>query len=144
LSGAVVEINVSNGEAFTLVEDPAHPGQYQTPNAVAGVPGLTYQLTVKADVNPTGVQELYSATSTMPEAMPVDSIRIKSVSTMGNLSYELSVYAQNPPDDDYYLGIYEVNDSIYDKISKYSLLNDDMFNGQYMDGWSMGRFGAKR
>jgi hypothetical protein len=78
----------------------------------------------------------------MPKAMSVDSIRIKSVNTMGNLSYELYIYAQDPPDNDYYLGIYEVNDSIFNKISKYSLLNDDMFNGQYMDGWTLGRFGT--
>ncbi|MDR0843642.1 MAG: DUF4249 domain-containing protein [Tannerella sp.] len=142
LPGALVEINVSDGEVFTLVEDPAHPGHYQTPNEVAGIPGLAYRLTVKTDIDNDGVQELYSATSTMPEAMTVDSIRIKSVSAMGNQSYELYVYAQDSPGEDYYLGIYEINGTLFDKISKYSLLNDDMFNEQYMKGWSLGRFGT--
>jgi hypothetical protein len=142
LSGATVEISASNGDIFILVEDPANLGRYQTSNAVTGLPGTTYTLTVKADINNDGAQEFYSATSTMPAAMTVDSIRIKSVSAMGNQSYELSVYAQDPPTEDYYLGMYEINGLLMDKISKYSILNDEMFNGQYMNGWSLGKFGT--
>ncbi|MDR1182798.1 MAG: DUF4249 domain-containing protein [Bacteroidales bacterium] len=142
LSGATVEVSTSNGDVFMLVEDPVNPGRYQTQNEVAGVPGTTYKLIVKADINNDGVQESYSVTSTMPTIMTVDSIRIKSVSAMGKQSYELSVYAQDPLTEDYYLGIYEINGLLMDKISKYSILNDEMFNGQYMNSWALGKFGT--
>jgi hypothetical protein len=140
VSGADVKVESSSGEVFILAEDPAHPGRYQTPDDTAAIPGTTYTLTVK--VNNNGVQELYSAISTMPAAMTLDFIRIKSVTQMGRKSYSLSIYAQDPPEEDYYLGIYQINDSLFDKISKYTLMDDKRFNGQYLDGWQFKQFGA--
>jgi hypothetical protein len=142
LSGALVEVNVSNGDVFTLIENPAHSGRYQTENAVAAVAGLTYQLTVKTDIDNDGAQEIYTAVSTMPTAITVDSIRVKNESMMGHESYKLYIYMQDSPAEDYYFGAYEVNGFLFDKISKYTLLSDDRFNGQYLNAWEFGRLGT--
>lgn len=142
LSGAWVEVSVSNGDVFTLIENPAHSGRYQTETAIAGISGLTYQLTVKTDINNDGVQEIYTAVSTMPSAMTVDAIHVKNETMMGHTSYKLYLYAQDSPAEDYYLGVYEVNGTLFDKISKYGLLSDDRFNGQYLNAWEFGRLGT--
>jgi hypothetical protein len=140
LSGAVAEVSVSNGHTFTLAENPAHPGRYQTSVAMACTPGLAYRLTVKTDRN--GLSETYTATAVMPAAATADSIRVKSETALGRQSYKLYLYAQDSPAEDYYLGVYEVNGTLFDKISQYGLSSDERFNGQYLNAWEFGRFEA--
>jgi len=69
VSGAVVIITDNARNRDTLVE--INPGTYQT-TVLQGFPGRTYTLTVKSN------KEVYTAISTMPAPVAIDSVIIKS------------------------------------------------------------------
>lgn len=69
VSGALVVISDNAGNTDTLAENT--PGTYQTSN-IAGIPGRTYTLTVKSK------NKIYTAISTMPLPVPIDTIISKN------------------------------------------------------------------
>ncbi|MDR1582599.1 MAG: DUF4249 domain-containing protein [Prevotellaceae bacterium] len=141
VSGAIVKITSSENEVFNFREIDSIPGMYLTETKVAGIPGMTYSLSVKTDFDNDGVKESYTATSTMLSATDVDSINIKDIKLMGSKLYNLNLYAQDPPTEDYYLGRYKLNDSIIlFSINRLSPMQDIAFNGQYLNGLTIQRF----
>ncbi|TCD05586.1 DUF4249 domain-containing protein [Pedobacter frigidisoli] len=92
--GAVVTVQASSGVSFPLIEGPA--GTY-TVNGLAGAPGSTYTLIVKSGGH------TYSAASTMPNAVALDSLTSKDGRSGntggGNISVRKVVTAhyQDPP-----------------------------------------------
>jgi hypothetical protein len=139
ISGATVKIASSDGSVINFTE--TVPGLYVTNSRVAGIPGLAYSLSVETDFNGDGIRETYTAVSTMPDTVSVDSIEIKSTILMGNRFYMLNLYAQDPPTEDYYLGQYKINDSlVLAAINRLSPMPDAAFNGQYINGLAMRRF----
>jgi hypothetical protein len=141
ISGATVKITSSNNEVFNFKEMDSIPGLYVTANKVAGIPGTTYLLSVKTDFDNDGKDEIYTATSTMLNAVEVDSIEIKNMNMMGYLFYSLNLYAQDTPAEDYYFGKYQINDSVVlFNINQLSPMSDIAFNGQYIKGMMIQRF----
>ncbi|MDR0725504.1 MAG: DUF4249 domain-containing protein, partial [Prevotellaceae bacterium] len=112
VSGAIVEITSSNNEVFHFKEIDSMPGSYLTTNKIAGTPGVSYSLKVEVDFDNDGDKEVYTATSTMLNAVAVDSVEVKDMQMMGYKFYAFHLYAQDTPDEDYYLGRYMVNDSV--------------------------------
>jgi hypothetical protein len=131
---AKVCITSAEGDTLRLAE--VTNGVYQTEAGTAGVPGRTYTLTVETDEGDT-----YTAVSTMPSLVTPDSITIRRSRMMGQSRYILYMYAQDTPDEDCYLGRYLVNgEYVKDTLSSYTLLQDEQFNGQYMDGLPLRMF----
>jgi hypothetical protein len=141
ITGAFVKITSSENETFILHELDTVPGTYMTATKIAGTPGVTYSLSVETDFDDNGISETYSAVSTMPEIVAVDSIQVKSVPIMGYTFYSVNLYAQDTPAEDYYFGRYAVNDSIVMfQINQIALMPDGAFNGQYINGMTIQRF----
>jgi hypothetical protein len=141
VSGATVKITSSNNEVFELHELDSIPGLYVTVNREAGVPGTTYSLSVEVDFDNDGKKETYTATSTMPDVVEVDSVEIKNMTLMGYQLYTLNLYAQDTPAEDYYFGKYMINDSVVlFNINQLSPMSDIAFNGQYLNGLAIQRF----
>jgi hypothetical protein len=141
VSGANVKITSSQNDVFYLKELDSIPGLYVTTNRVAGIPGVTYSLSVETDFDNDGMNELYTATSTMLDAVEVDSVEIKNMSMMGYRFYSFNLYAQDTPAEDYYFGKYRINDSVVMfNINQLSPMSDIAFNGQYINGMAIQRF----
>jgi hypothetical protein len=135
VSGAIVKITSSENEVFHFKEIDSIAGLYLTTNIVAGTPGLSYSLSVEVDFDNDGDKELYTATSTMLNAVEVDSVKIKDMQMMGYKFYSFHLYAQDTPYEDYYLGKYMINDStVLFNINQLSPMSDFAFNGQYLNG----------
>ncbi|KAA6303588.1 MAG: hypothetical protein EZS26_000139 [Candidatus Ordinivivax streblomastigis] len=141
VSGARVQIKSSNG-IYDFVENDTVSGLYQTAKNAAGIPGIEYTLIVEVDFNRDGVTETYTAASLMPTPVYIDSITTRSLNIMGRKMHPVYLYAQEPPAEDYYLCSYKVNDDpVTSAISRISLLNDKMFNGQYLSAMPLRMFG---
>ena len=135
ISGATVQIEGSDHSVFYLIEDAEIPGLYQTNKPVAGIPGITYTLTVSCDINATGQYATFQATSTMLGRIDLDSIRVESRVLAGHHFFIVNLFAQDSPETDYYLCKYKVNDSItMQSLSRYQIISDEVYNGQYIDG----------
>jgi len=145
IEGAIVKITSSENKVFEFREIDTLPGVYKTATKTAGIPGTAYTLSVEVDFDNDGVTEIYTATSTMQSAVPVDSIQMKSMNVMGRNFYALNLYAQDPPSEDYYMGRYKVNDTlIFASISRISPMTDVAFNGQYINGLMIQRFSDEK
>jgi hypothetical protein len=141
VSGAMVKITSSNNEVFNFKELDSIPGLYVTTNQVAGIPGMTYSLSVETDFDNDGKKETYTASSTMMNVVEVDSVEIKSINLMGYRFYSFNLYAQDTPAEDYYFGKYLINDSVVlFNINQLSPMSDLAFNGQYINGLTIQRF----
>jgi hypothetical protein len=141
IAGAKVKITSSGNNVLHFREIDSIPGLYLTAQRIAGVPGTTYSLSVEVDFDNDGDTELYSATSTMPNAVEVDSIQVKNMEMMGYRFYSFNLYAQDSPAEDYYLGKYNINDSVVMfNINQLSPMSDIAFNGQYINGMMIQRF----
>jgi hypothetical protein len=135
IPNANVYIISSEDEVIRFVESDTIQGLYQTKDEVAGVPNLTYTLNVEVDFDNDGIKEIYKAISRMQPPIEIDSITIRNFKMMGENRYAMYMYAQDPPDEDYYLCRYKINTAfVLDSLGQYSLMNDKRFNGQYIDG----------
>jgi len=121
VSGAIVTITDSIGDVYNLTEGPA--GIYAT-YPLKGLYGETYTLTVK-----TG-GKIYTASSTMPYPVPLDSLTDKKQILSNNNLYTITVNYQDPPNiANQYRFILYVNSQQAGTI----FTNDDSFtNGRYV------------
>jgi len=133
ISGAKVSITSGNN-VYTLTEVSDTPGLYRTTTKMAGIPGNTYKLKVEVDYNSDGVNEEYTSSAYMESKVSLDSINIKRQLISQYNYFSVNLYAQDSPDEDYYMCRYQINDSIYNKISRYIVFDDTSINGQYIDG----------
>ncbi|WP_423129511.1 DUF4249 domain-containing protein [Gaoshiqia sp. Z1-71] len=134
VSGAIVHL--SDGTTNTqLVEDPANPGVYLTPDSYAGVPGRTYRLSIEqVDINEDGTLESYAAETWMKNVTQVDAVGVTYNSRWDG--WEVELYADEPGEtEDYYLFKVYKNGVLYtDTISNYWTADDRFFNGNRIDG----------
>jgi hypothetical protein len=96
VTGALVVISDNAGNIDTLIEN--KPGTYQTTN-IQGIPGHTYTITVKSD------NTVYTAISTMPFPVPIDTVVSKN--RFGTKNKELSVSFNDSKGIDNYYRIIE-------------------------------------
>lgn len=139
ISGAKVTITSGNDE-YILNEVNGTPGLYRSAVKFSGVPGNTYKLKVEVDYNADGVNEVYEAAAEMQGKVSLDSIQIGRQLVSQYLYFPVKIFAQDPSSEDYYLCRYQINDSVYNKISRYVVFDDTSVNGQYIDGLPIGYF----
>lgn len=126
---------VVDGDTIHYVKQ-TEDGLFGSANLFYGVPNKTYQLNVVGvDIDKDGILEDYTAESTMPNPMTVDSISLGY-----NVRIEVwfvNLWATDPPEDSYYIYKTGVNGTILtDTITEWQLQNDDLFKG----GKTLGAF----
>ncbi len=139
VSGALVEIQF-NTTLIQLQEHDTMPGMYLTPDAFRGIPNTTYHLRISGvDINEDGVMEEYQAQSSMPDGMKPDSILLGYFKSPFVSGYQVFMYGQDPPTREWYgFKMWKNSDLLTDTLSKYSVQNDDFFNGTYIYGLPVG------
>lgn len=121
VTGAVVTMN-DNGTLVALQE--VSPGKYAAPD-LTGIPGHTYQLNVLVD------GENYTATSTMPAHIPIDSIYTRFETFFVDTNLVTYFNYQDPAGlKNYYRAIFAVGDS----LAKDIFVDEDTFyDGQEVE-----------
>ena len=107
---------------------------------MAGIPGENYHLKVMVDFNNDGINETYEADAKMELPVKLDSIDISYEKIAKYHYYSFNIYAKEPAGTNYYMCKYIVNDSVYDRISKYVIFDDLSYDNQYINGSSIGYF----
>jgi hypothetical protein len=122
LSGAVIEIDDGQGVTDSLTE--TSPGVYST-HILQGRPGNTYSLSVF-------VQNIsYSAVSTMPQPVLLDSLTLESTSGFGQQRINAMVNFQDPAGIPNYYEFVEYINGLSFKNNIF-VLNDRLSDGKYI------------
>jgi hypothetical protein len=131
VSKAVVKIN-----DMILQESETKPGLYQTDPGVYGEVGKKYHLTIEnVDIDNNGETEFYEATSTIPSIARVDSIHVVYQKYYEENWWEIQLFAQDPPEENYYLFKTHLNGKLLtDTADEYGFQDDSFFNGNYVNG----------
>jgi hypothetical protein len=127
--------------SYTLTQDSVGSGIYKTQQAMTGKPGWTYKLTVNTDFDQDGAAETYQAESEMPKRVILDSISITKLKEGSYTLFSLNISAQDPANEkNYYLCRYSINDTLYNKISKYIYFDDTSLDGTYVKDLAIWHF----
>ena len=123
VTGAKVMLSNKSGQHIQLEE--VSSGTYVV-NPALGTYGETYTLTVRAD------STTYTATSTMPQQVELDSISSKtSIFNSDKNQRMITVYFQDPPDAvNQYRFVMYVN---HVQVNAIFAFNDDFINGKYVN-----------
>ncbi|MCL2650586.1 MAG: DUF4249 domain-containing protein [Candidatus Azobacteroides sp.] len=136
ISGATVKVTGSNDKTYEFFENDTVPGLYETKTKWAAETGVSYSL--KVEINSDGDNNIYEASTTIFPSLGLDSIKIVPVEMMGHKNYSVNLYGNEPEGEDFYLCKFSVRDSlISSKLSKYLILDDVMFDGQYVSGLTL-------
>lgn len=115
---AIVQIEDDAGTSEIL--SPLGSGRYVT-SSIQGVEGKTYTLTVEAE------NQVYTAISTMPSAVPLDFIQVDEAIVFGESEFNLIPKYLDPVEKgNKYQFILTVNDTL---VSQHFVQNDDVENG---------------
>lgn len=132
VTGASVSIN-----SYILQESDSVPGLYLTEPNVYGIIGETYTLTIdNVDIDNNGENEFYTASSKIKTIAEGDSIDVVYREITDEVQFwEIQLYAQDPPEDNYYLFKVYINDTLVtDTVDEYVTQDDQLFNGNYVPG----------
>ena len=138
ISNALVTIT-DGTTTFPLLEDPSKKGTYFTAADVYGVAGRTYTLLIKnVDINNDQVMEEYTAQSELKPSNPIDSIHL----VYNNLerdrkgwSVDLFTLDRGMGRNFYLFKVLRNNILLTDSIFKYSITDNNVFEGKYFDGF---------
>jgi hypothetical protein len=139
ISNAVVTIS-DGTNVFTLVENPAKKGTYETAPTVYGIPDRTYTLNISnVDVNGDGTKETYSASSYLKKENPIDSIQIRSqVYGPNDKGWLVNMFAREIGGEKniYLMKAYRNYTLVTDSTFEYTNMADNTgFRGGYYDGF---------
>ena len=122
ISGAAVKISDNLGATDSLTE--TSPGVYTT-HTLQGKPGNTYTLSVFAQ------NTNYTAVSTMPAHVPLDSVTIQRQSGLRKTQINAVANFQDPAGiTNYYQFIQYINGKLYTK--SYFIFDDRLSDGKYI------------
>lgn len=122
VSGAVVKISDNKGITDSLTE--TSPGVYTT-HVLQGEPGNTYNLSVSAQ------NQNYTAVSTMPAIIPLDSVTFEATSGFGKNRINAVVNFQDPPGvQNYYQFLEYINGQLFTK--QIFVFEDRLSDGKYI------------
>ena len=133
-------LSITEGETiYYLRESIKHEGLYYImPDVLLPSPGKTYKLTIdQLDLDDDGVSEQYTATTTMPEIVTVDSTNLRYQYFNSDWEiWQVLAYFQDPPDEkNHYMFRISRNDSRLTNLpSDIRVANDKLFSGWYVDG----------
>jgi hypothetical protein len=123
VSGATVVITDNTGQSDNLTE--ISPGTYST-HILQGIPSVTYTLSVTAQ------GKTYTATSTMPATVDLDSISFETNRGFGKTQISAVANFQDPADRKNYYQFVEYVDGV--RLSKDLFVFDDrLSNGKYIN-----------
>lgn len=118
INNAVVSISDDAGNSETLL--PQGNGLYSS-STMTGVPGRTYTLTVIT------TNQTYTATSTMPAAVPFDSIKVEQFTFGGDIERNIiPVYSDPVVKGNNYRFVLSVNNKL---INQHYVQRDEILNG---------------
>nr|WP_319400695.1 DUF4249 domain-containing protein [uncultured Carboxylicivirga sp.] len=122
ITGADVSISDDRGNSYQLTEE--KEGQYSS--VFAGLPGVTYDLSVKIDDTD------YTASSTMPFPVPIESAWITTENWHESVYNMMNVMIQDPPNIDnyYYVKVFR-NDTVISNENYLRSYSDKYFDGLY-------------
>lgn len=133
VSGAHVTISSGN-ELYELTENPSGSGIYETQDGVFGQVGKTYSLKIEL-LQELGGHKLYAASSLLRPTAEPDSIQVVFQPTWGQGFWEIKLYAQDPPTQDFYKFLTYVNGTLVtDTLYEIFVVDDRFFNGRYTNG----------
>ena len=138
ISNAVVTIS-DGTKTFGLTEDQTKKGTYFTTPDVFGVAGRTYTLLIKnVDINNDQVMEEYSAQSLLKPLNSIDSIHL----VYNNLErdrrgWSVNLFTMDPGNgrNFYLFKVRKNNILVTDSIFKYSIGDNNSFEGKYFKGF---------
>jgi hypothetical protein len=135
VTGAVVSITSGAG---TVKLHEAMPGVYRTDSLFVGRIERSYTLDIQLD-EPVGGYRDYSATSSMPEPVRLDSIKlIYHPDWSDNGFYEVQTFFQDPKSQNYYRFLILRNgEMMTDTLDEWFVSDDKFFNGSYLFGASV-------
>ena len=128
------QVKVTTGDSAVLfVEDLENPGYYRAPIDFRGIPQQTYSLEIQLK-DAINNSVYYQSTEIMPhQPAVIDSIELEY-----NARWErwlVHLYAWEPPSVNYYLFNGYVNGEIItDSVSRKSVTDDKLYNGNYTGG----------
>lgn len=133
-------ITISDGTTtFGLTEDQTKKGTYFTAPNVFGVAGRTYTLRIKnVDVNNDLVMEAYTAQSLLKRLNPIDSLHLVYNSSNPQFKgWSVNLYTMDPGSgrNFYLIKVLKNNRLLTDSIFKYSIADNNGFEGKYYDGF---------
>ena len=122
VSGAIVKISDDVGESDSLIE--YSPGIYST-NSLQAIPGRTYTLSVTVQ------NKNYTAVSTMPMPVKLDSVTFEFTSGFGIQRIDAIANFQDPPGiANYYQFMEYINGKLFNK--QVFILDDRLSDGKYI------------
>ena len=134
ISGA--KVTISDGTVVTLLHESAtEPGVYETPSDFYGVPGRTYRLFVEQVDLGDGKFVSDSASSYLPKALPVDSIRVEQ-DDFYTEGWAVKLFAKDPEGEGncYAFKTYINGKLDTDTLSNHTTTDDRFFDGNYTNG----------
>lgn len=143
VSGATVMI--SDGSKVTnLTESPVNSGIYETGDGFFGEVGRTYTLMIELEEEIGGYSTYTASCLIRPTEVP-DSIQVVYQPAWGDGFWEVKLFAQDPPTDDFYKILIYINGRlINDSLHKVFALDDRLFNGNYTNGIGVAFLSAQR
>ena len=132
ISNALVTIS-SGDQVFTLTES-AEAGVYLTDADVYGIEGQNYTLNVSLDFDNDGQEEQYGASSYLPHAARLDSIRMQP-STDYDDEIEISIFGGLSIDKDCYYSFHAFRNDmpLNDSLSLFALFDGSLVGTDTMD-----------
>ncbi|HEV7329436.1 MAG TPA: DUF4249 domain-containing protein [Flavisolibacter sp.] len=118
VSGASVQIRDGNGAVVQLIETAA--GQYRAD--LIGQPGTTYELTVKLG------GQTYTAVSSMPTSIAIDSLYVSEMDMMGEKQYVTNVVFTDPTEAGNAYRFVQYRNEVKNKM--FMVQKDDLTNGR--------------
>lgn len=154
LGGAEMKVYTESGKVYNMVELDSSPGTYSPyddeGNAIAMEiePGeILLEMTISEEIYPATAGD-YLISETVPERVTLDSVVVENTKTLGLDSYNLYIYAQDPPGEKNYYCLwlkieYAEGEPAYyygNSIMKYILIDDFGVDGEYMEKRSIATY----
>lgn len=132
VSDAMVLVN-DGTSSVQFIEDTINLGYYYAPSSYIGVPGITYNLSIKLS-EPINGKVDYTAQETMPLlADDIDSIVVELNENAKR--WMVRLYAWEPHTTDFYMFNGMRNGVIItDSVSRVNISDDKLYNGNYTSG----------
>jgi hypothetical protein len=144
ISDAQITIS-GNGSEVLLTEDQNEPGSYYTPSDYYVVANKRYYLTIdNVDTNDDGEVDLITATDSVPTRPVLDSIEIEWIEQWEGWS--VNAFAQEDGSEtNFYMFKALINDVfVTDTLSEWQITDDELFNGQPINGLQTNFFQSER
>lgn len=138
-------VKISDGmQVIELLENPLGSGIYETVTEFWGEVGKTYTLMIELEED-IGGYSVYTASCLIRPTVQPDSIQVVFQPAWGDGFWEVKLYAQDPPTNDFYKLLIYINDRLVnDSLHKVFALDDRLFNGNYTNGIGVAFLSAQR